>query len=197
MKKEIDMQTGTLKELDVKAGDVVECVGIMDGNAGLGEVMTINSDGDACKAGFGLFDPIYDERYNRTYRIISRANTTPTTWAEMTDAEKGAILLAVHNGSDIEAIDPADEWDTWETVGAYSFGERIAYRIRQTPSWLPLVVGGKYATYTGDRECIAVIDGKAWLTSGGDTAAYTWDANTGATLSLFGHTDYNITGLAK
>ena len=82
-----DTQTGTLEELNVKPGDVVEMVTNEDADF-IGEIFDIREDGRAGSRGVGSFNPKYDGDFKRTWRLISRA--TPLTWGDMTDAEKGA-----------------------------------------------------------------------------------------------------------
>jgi len=80
------MEVGTLKELNVQQGDVVECVG-----RGSKFLFTI---GDKYYVG-GTFDyprcngvdsGIRSGECDWTFRQIVRANPKPKTWGEMTDA---------------------------------------------------------------------------------------------------------------
>ena len=112
------MEIGTLKELDVKPGDVYENVsfGYVDKVANVVDDKVFNADGD-----FEWLDR--DE-----FRIISRASDTPKTWGEMTDAEKGALLLAEHEGKVIEAYYDG----VWFPVPCTGI-KRQAYRIKPEP----------------------------------------------------------------
>lgn len=119
-------ETGTLAELNVKPGDVVECVGLSrPANihyVTVGKQYTIrrggqfmDDEGDLCGG------------HTNVFRIVSRASDTPKTWGEMTDEEKGAILLAGHEGR------PIDLWTSrgeWITAIAFSACDNIAYRVR-------------------------------------------------------------------
>lgn len=57
-------------------------------------------------------------------------DTAPTLWCDMTDAQKGELLLAIHEGKVIEARGDATsgEWKAM-TNGVY-FLDYCAYRIR-------------------------------------------------------------------
>ena len=89
-------KVGTLAELGVKVGDVVEVFGGLRW-----KIIGIGPDGE-----YLINDPPA-KCLSQTlpFRIISRANTadeTPKTWGEMSDAEKGTLLLAKHEGKVIE-----------------------------------------------------------------------------------------------
>ena len=118
----------TLAELGVKAGDVAECVETHTGYFTLGKKYVskkdsyINyDDGGECQASSSKFI------------IISRATPTPTTiptlWRDMTDAEKGALLLAKHEGKGIEYRNEDGYW----SVLFIQFFDDHAYRIKPTP----------------------------------------------------------------
>jgi len=49
-------------------------------------------------------------------------------WEDITDEEKGALLLALYEGKVIEAIDPTDPDDIWEEC--YNFLDYYAYRVK-------------------------------------------------------------------
>lgn len=149
-------EVGTLKELNVKRGDVVEWI-----NASVGNPMEVISastvtggqfDGmvDANLSGYvgGIFD---DEKF----RIISRASDTvdrcaecdcdnggsdcnwiakdaaPKTWGEMTDAEKFPFLLdwSENNAENVQQWNGSE----WIKMRTGRFGSVIAYRIKPEP----------------------------------------------------------------
>lgn len=95
---------GTLKELGVKPGDVVEYVQGYNGwyPEFVGHKYTIDEYGD----------PIHNECEGKSFcggclhkfRLISRAAETPKLWRDMTPEEKGALLLAHHEGNVIEWV---------------------------------------------------------------------------------------------
>lgn len=66
-------ETGTLRELNAQAGDVVEMVGIMYGYDQPSGHLTIGNDGVASSPSGQKYSPAFDERYGRTYRVVSRA----------------------------------------------------------------------------------------------------------------------------
>ncbi len=113
-------EVGTLKELDVKPGDVVEL-------QEYGIRFTIGEnpykERGEVKTALGF---LYDWR---PAKIISRANT-PKLWRDMTDAEKGALLLAFHNDKKCLEI-----WRNgkWVDCGYFMCDNNIAYRIRPEP----------------------------------------------------------------
>jgi len=66
--------TGTLAELQVEPGDVVECITVKYGLFGLGDILTIDARGYAVNANINAFTPRGDVNFGRAYRLISRAN---------------------------------------------------------------------------------------------------------------------------
>lgn len=119
-------QTGTLQELNVKPGDVVECVDLCSGFIfTTGMRYTVNQDneivsniGSCCGTTISKF------------RIISRASDdTPKKWRDMSDEEKGALLLAHHRGEYIENSIDGDIWGPCSPCWADS----IFYRIKPEP----------------------------------------------------------------
>lgn len=64
------------------------------------------------------------------FRIVSRASDTPKLWRDMTDAEKGVLLLAHHEGEVIENTREGDgKWFAAEPC----WGDNYAYRIKPEP----------------------------------------------------------------
>ena len=124
---------------------------------------------------------------------VGMNNDTPKTWGEMTEAEKGALLLAHHEGKVIQTRAPDET--SWVDIEPSFDGTTLAYRVRPEHAHLPLEVGRKYvATNSTEWECIFVRDGNAWLTWG-NGPAYVWTAETGESLSM--NKDYDITGLEE
>jgi hypothetical protein len=142
------MKIGTLKELDVKPGDVVECV---DQGSDIyiyhhDNVHAIKEDGRWCG--------MHPDKCRGKFRIISRASEAPKTWVEMTPEEKGALLLAHHEGKVIERCVPMcdctgevtnHEWKKCFHIGHYL---HCAYRIRPEPV---REVVEKYGYYDGNE----------------------------------------------
>ena len=119
-------EVGTLKELNVQPGDVVELV--ENGKDGwilpqVGHQYAIPPSGSY----FGI-KPDLHHTIKGKFRIISRAAGTAKTWREMTDAEKGALLLAHHEGSVIESY--TDKM--WMSC-APKWRDDYAYRVRPEP----------------------------------------------------------------
>lgn len=116
-------EIGTLKGLEVKPEDLVECVyGYL--NAKKGERYLVNKNGD-----------IKDFESGRTnmsqFRIISRAFNEPKLWRDMTPEEKGALLLAHHEGKVIEG--KAQNVCNWGVCSSPVWDEGIAYRVKPEP----------------------------------------------------------------
>ena len=131
---------GRLKELDVNPGDVVEFVSWSDGDTNdVGNRYVIMekhpegySDGLVAYAEDGYFNVWGDEhdiRYVAKFRIISRASDTPKAWSSMTDAEKGALLLAKYEGKVIESFFSLTGWVSYQGL----FYQEKAYRIKPEP----------------------------------------------------------------
>jgi hypothetical protein len=142
------MQTGTLKELDVKPGDVVECV-YGGPNAESGRKYTINDYGDIKYYATG------DTNVSH-FRLISRASEAPKTWAEMTPEEKGALLLAHHEGKVIEVYG-GNGW--WSPCNLWA--DEDAYRIRPEPvrEVVKLAVWRNEGHFYEDVGTIEIVDG--------------------------------------
>lgn len=118
------MKTGTLQELNVQPGDVVELEGCE------GEKMTVlkcppldhyfhdHWEIKCEKSGTGLYSP------NLTFAIISR-DETPKKWRDMTAEEKGALLLAAHEGKVIESYDGHEGWGSIYPVWSPNWAYRV------------------------------------------------------------------------
>lgn len=122
------MEVGTLENLCLQPGDVVECVYglIFGGEWTVGKRYTMTDNGLPCDRNGPQVSSV------STFRIISRANPKPKLWRDMTPEEKGALLLAAHEGTVIEVWSPiAGQW----RVSAYKVGafEYDAYRIKPQP----------------------------------------------------------------
>lgn len=128
------METGTLAELNVKPGDVVECV--WPGGYRYKHTIACVSDGIYYSKDTGgeLGDAV-------PWRIVSRAPdpAIPKLWRDMTREEKGALLLAAHEGKVIEY-----EAHGWRATAANDPGwfDDTAYRVRPEPKPETLVLFG-------------------------------------------------------
>ena len=138
---------------------------------------------------------------NRTTPVtpLDRDEDTPKLWRDMTDSEKGALLLAHHEGKVIEIFLDWDRGGTWVNVTPPpNWLDEYAYRVRPEPSFLPLEAGKTYQTSEkGYFDCIHVRNGNAWLIKRNDihAPAYVWDAETGKSESL--GENWDIVGLEE
>lgn len=64
----------------------------------------------------------------------------PKIWAEMTDAEKGALLLAHHENREIEFLDDFDEWKTESP----NWVSHTAYRVKPQPVFSTVTLYGGF-----------------------------------------------------
>ena len=118
------METGTLKELNVRVGDVVKWGGsehvvlrveaLPKGSIYEGQIEANLSD-----FGTGVF---MDEQFT----IISRANPTP--FGGLSDEKKGALLLARYEGKVIECYRGSFGW--YITGSSHKFSNSLAYRVK-------------------------------------------------------------------
>ena len=118
----MDAEYKTLRELDVKPGDVVESMfGHKATVSNVDKHSAIDTDGDCWS-----LDCIQ-------WCIVSRAprNDSPKLWRDMTPEEKGALLLAEHEGKVIEVL--SYNFAEWlEKVHTF-WKEDVTYRIRPEP----------------------------------------------------------------
>lgn len=115
-------KTGTLKQLGVGPGDIVEWRGV-------GRYTVVDDKNVQHENGQWLLNGI--DNSGDGFRLISRASDTPKTWSEMTDAEKGALLL---DWNDNHARN-VQQWNGSEWVGMMTgrFGKSVAYRVKPEP----------------------------------------------------------------
>lgn len=135
------MEGKTLDKLNVQVGDVVECVGWTrdDSTYCVGNKYTIMERHPA-----GYVNEMCAVRENDGYakilkdyggdqqlfRIVSRAND-PKLWRDMTAEEKGALLLAAHEGQVIQFYNPTSDW--WYDLPKEPFQDAWAYRVKPEP----------------------------------------------------------------
>jgi len=118
-------EVGTLKELGVQVGDVVY-VHYADNN--------YTVDENPFREQGKVFTTTGFHRDYRMATVISRSTPPLRTWAELNPAEKGALLLAHHQGEVIE-------WSyklPWETqydtnTGSIAWSGQCYYRIKPQP----------------------------------------------------------------
>lgn len=111
---------GTLAELNVKPGDVVEFQGgarpiYTVGVSIYGKLIDVDDGKELCE-----YMP---------FRIVSRASDKPKLWRDMTPEEKGAILLAMHEGKKVEVYSVGKWWKK----SYMTFDDGNAYRIAPEP----------------------------------------------------------------
>jgi hypothetical protein len=123
-----DMKTGTLKELNVKPGDVVEYIdtGAMQTIAYTKNGLYYTKDQDP-----NMPFPRLSSR--DCWRVISRAPETPKRWRDMTPEEKGALLLAHHEGKVIEYLHECSGGWRDRTGVSKEWHDKTSYRIRPEP----------------------------------------------------------------
>ena len=151
---------GTLKELGVCVGDVVDW---SSNNVDIthtvvrveGSTVYLVENEDEHKY---VFDwP--SESIHGTWRLISRATTQPKLWRDMTADEKGALLLAAHEGKVIEGtrIDIPDDWRR-SAIGL----DNHAYRIKPEPKVETVALCWRHDVGTVKNKIgtISLIDGK-------------------------------------
>ena len=116
---------GTLAELNVKPGDVVEFQGgarpiYTIGVSIYGKLIDVDDGEELCE-----YMP---------FRIVSRASDKPKLWRDMTPEEKGALLLAHHEGKVIEWTGHfGSEFDMDSIRGTPVWSDTHAYRIKTRP----------------------------------------------------------------
>lgn len=138
-----------LAELDVKPGDVVY---FHNPKFHRGKNITIGAGTSSLSN-----DPYW--------HIVSRANEPdkPKTWGEMTDAEKGALLLGAFSRSAIEHWGPnLGEWIECGSVIITNFADHIAYRIKPEPKCetVTLYIDNQDGVWYGAQEPLVADKGK-------------------------------------
>lgn len=130
----------TLRELNVQPGDVVE-----NSNSGLFDIVFVTNETKHPRAKLVnpgqlvalSVDGCNHQEVNTSccsnWRIVSRAprEETPKLWRDMTPEEKGALLLAHHEGKEIESNDRIG--GEWIKVERPSWFDHLYYRVRQEP----------------------------------------------------------------
>lgn len=142
----------TLDELDVNPGDVVGFIGAVSEWTMTDEGHLSSRNGDLSRAYFAGGSHAADTGFT----IVSRANEPdkPKTWGEMTDAEKGALLLGHHEGEIIQhKLFPTDGDDyDWQDNSEPMFNDIHAYRVRKEPIRETVTLrGGKRMRHGGWR----------------------------------------------
>lgn len=123
-------KVGTLKELGVRPGDVVEyCRNGYWYPQYVGMKMDVTKDGCVSFTNEDGRSDGFDPYCHQKFRLISRADQHKL-WRDMTPEEKGALLLAHHEGKVIEY------WKRgtggWEKLKS-GFYDNEAYRVKPEP----------------------------------------------------------------
>ena len=155
--KKMTQEIGTLKELNLQPGDVVE--------------YTFGGWGDpfSYKVTREWVDSVllWEEADRPYWRIVSRAPRpeadTPKLWRDMSPEEKGALLLAHHEGKVIEV------WDSksWVRRSFNVWAEGNAYRVRPEPKrvTIGLYIGLDRNRFPYPIGTIDLLDGKPDMAS--------------------------------
>ena len=115
---------GTLEELDAKPGDVVysptQGKHKLDG---LYYIKHVFSDGAYVRLNIA----------GKDWTIISRASDTTKQWRYMTAEEKGALLLAYHDGKLIQYFGSMLKDDVWDDNEDPAWNDAFYYRVKPEP----------------------------------------------------------------
>ena len=140
------LEVGTLAKLEVEPGDVVYHIKYTNGDPGNIESKLIINN--ACEVCDEKGEPLFFPDSPSMFRIVSRAegvtelsgdvldnNTSaydqtdvPTVFGGMTDAEKGALLLANYYFDEVESF-ITGEW----RLHYGQFHHDVAYRVKPNP----------------------------------------------------------------
>lgn len=121
---------GTLKELGVQPGDVVECVlGLSSASISIGGKYVIEIDPTDGEISYRDDDGDWCDLFEDVFRIISRATETTKLWRDMTPEEKCALLLAHHDGKVIEWVSGGKVRRSNEGYTPL-WGDIYAYRVK-------------------------------------------------------------------
>ena len=146
-------EVGTLDELGLEPGDIVECVTCPEfgGECTCGKQYEMTNRGLTCDR-----DPPQMSSVSK-FRIVSRATRVPKLWREMTPEEKGALLLAAHEGKVIENRNEEVEWGVVEYPSWYG---DVSYRIKPELKVETVTIKSFHECARGHRITFQTIDGK-------------------------------------
>ena len=157
------MNTGTLKELNVKPGDVIECVDNVKFHWWtVGKEYVVLDCGTPADNDGDTYEAFKNPQPAVVFRIVSRASEaradTPKLWRDMTPEEKGALLLAHHEGKVIEYCFCGDS--DWQPIASPSFTPTHAYRVKPEPVVETVALCWKKGLAMGQIGTIDLVDGK-------------------------------------
>jgi hypothetical protein len=142
-------ETGTLKELNVKAGDVVQVVG---GKSW--EIVGVDDSGN-----YLINDPPARHLSNTLpFRIVSRAKEPLKPWRDMTPEEKAAIWLGFYQGKQVQFCTPGFAWfDDDDFDPDHPAHVDTAWRIKPEPVRETVAI---WSDGDGNQAWLDLIDGK-------------------------------------
>lgn len=129
-------KAGALRSLNIKPGDVVECVAAFTDFFTTGKHYTVTERGH-------LIDDEGDEWLpgSKTFRVVSRASDAPKLLRDMTDAEIGALVRAYYSGAVLEVWIPRlKKWDLELDRPFQCLDD--AYRIKPTRETVTIAIDG-------------------------------------------------------
>jgi hypothetical protein len=147
MEGSLKMEGSTLKELNVQPGDVVQF------GTDNEKYQIAYHNGMLCAMDGCFVVRVVDKSVARKWCIVSRAPETPKLWRDMTDSEKGALLLAQHEGKVIECEQRPS--GVWLAIAYCGFNDDdSSYRVRPEPKRDTVTLYGRNtwnAHYNKDR----------------------------------------------
>lgn len=123
-----------LCDLELKEGDVIEWDHRDPDNWFGPRTYTVDSEGVPRHEDRGYLSP----KGNALCRVIH--TNAPKLWKDMTPEEKGALLLAHHEGKVIEWYDPVE--DIWLIEGYHDWDPELSFRVRPEPKVETVTVEG-------------------------------------------------------
>lgn len=101
----------------------------------------------------GTHGGMYIKR-NEEFDLVAEWPNEPTLWHEMTPEQKGALLLAHHEGKPIECILPSNPCDVWDAVDRPGWVGDFAYRVKpEPPQPREFWIGNDKSRVRGSRNC--------------------------------------------
>ena len=143
------MSGKNLRDLNLKEGDVVRLVGWTNGDTwNVGRKYVMQNVHRSNRA----IGPVVTEIDGRDYlsvreskmslfEVVSRATCEPVLWEDMTREEKGALLLAHHEGEVIQYKNPQVSRE-WRTSAHPLWTNSRAYRVKPRPVVEEVVLQG-------------------------------------------------------
>lgn len=121
---------GIFDDLNLLPGDVIECVYSDSFLWTVGKQYTVTANGSILDdEGDNWVDITSGNPMAPKFKVVSRKKESnmPKLWKDMTDVEKGALLLAEYEGKSLQ-IYINDNWTTFKSDRYAQFHESSAYR---------------------------------------------------------------------